>query len=234
MSHFSELNIDRQFPPNGELVTMSIKKSRRIKLIEGQTEMDLSKIDEIITQGVPSMRKNTTEQTINSDLPVSKDYLNSGRVEYLDSTNIPYIRKNILEIGRRGVLGDAESICALSDKDFVNRLVVIPRGTMHVEYYPKKHYYSHKCVYLTGSILALPITENDDKGPEQRYIYVGNFSSNEKIRKKTSIGSKIKYIKRGDETEMDPFKMPWGTLQIGQNLPAYKGNAIRVQILPVG
>ncbi len=246
MGYFSELDIDNRFPPRKELTSSHVKKTpRNSKLIEGQIGLIFFETDSNEVPEMPDIRKSpkTTEEpnkniikdVSDNDLPVKKEYLNQHKVEFLNPTSIPYIRKNILEIGRRGVLKDTDRICAKSDEDLVNSLVVIPRDTMHVEYFPKKHYFSHKYIYLTGAILALPLTEYDGTQPEQRYIYVGNFSPNEKIRTKASIGCKMQMVKRSDEIqEIIPFKMPWGTLRVGYNLPAYKDNAIRVQISITG
>jgi hypothetical protein len=248
MGYFSELDIERQFPFKEEPMPKPVKKiGKRTKKVEGQFDFNnLGILDGEVAQ-IPAIRKSfeisgkSKENIINvsdDDLPVGKEFLDQRKVVFLDPTSVFYIKKNILEIGRKGILGDAEKICAKSDEDFVKSLVVVPRDTMHVEFFHKKAYYSHKYIYLTGAILAIPLTENDGNGPEQRYIYVGNFSSDEKIKRKSSIGCKIECIKRDDKKseerikviEDSPYKMPWGTLQIGQNLPAYKGIVSRVKI----
>jgi len=167
--------------------------------------------------------KNVILNVEDSSLPVGREYLDGSRVAFLDPKTLPFIKRNLQQVGR-------SDIADKSDEEIAHSLVVIPRGTTMKEIFPKHERFRCEYIYLMGAILVIPITETEGYHTEQRYLYVGNFSHQEKVYKKASMGCRRqKFVNDADEN-FEPEKMQIKTLSVGHNFPAYNNLAFRVQL----
>lgn len=189
---------------------------RNRKVVEGQISFENLGVNLNPATKMPEVRKtkilNVIEPIVESNLPIEINYFDPQHVAFLDPKNISNIKRNITEIGRKRILRDAEVFCKMNDENIINSLVVFPSDTNLYDYHDQKE------IILGGGILVLPIKRNGDWGPEQIFIYVGNFSKNEDINRKNNTS----YHPNGDYSK-------WRRMSIGQELPVNYGKAWRIQ-----
>lgn len=198
------------------------KPTRRTKKpIEGQINFENLGISLDTSINVPNIReihgKNIIEPISEKNLPVELRYMNVNHVAFLDPRNISYIKDNIRLLGKRKILGDADIFCKKSNEEIINSLVVFPHKTILYDYHDQKE------IVLSGNILALPIKRSGDWGPEQVFIYVGNFSKDEKINSKKNTC----YHPSNNLSK-------WRVMNLGHELPPNNEKAIRIQVSVTG
>lgn len=236
MGHVREYYL-KQLESEAHTETPQIKGKTGIrkKLVEGQigieslgisldsiTEMPKIRIDSK-TQGEiktnEGIKKNVIEEISDDDLPAEKRYLDNRQVAFLDPKNIPYIKNNILKIGKKGILVDSIKFCTKTDEDIVKSLVVFPKDTSLYDVHNRRD------MVFRGGIIALPLKTTENWDPEQRFIYIGNFSDDEKRSQKDSTAYYFIDNKK---------KINWRNINIGQELPANANKALRAQISVAG
>lgn len=184
---------------------------------EGQINFtDIQKKPDLISD-TSELKKNTLKNIIlpvnDENLPVEKRYLNLTMVAFMEPNSITRIRDNIYEISKGNDLVVANKFSKKNDEELVNGLVVFSHGTNLYDFHDQTE------IVLGGNIVALPVITYGDYGPEQRFIYIGNSSTNESVNNKKN-------------TRYHPGLnlSVWRTMILGTELPSNDGKALRVKI----
>lgn len=218
MGIFKENNLSSILPDE---ITNSIEireKNKRVrKEIEGQVSFESLGINLKKEVGLKKseLKVNEIKYVPDEHLPVERRYLNSNNVAFVKSSNIAFVRRNIKDFSMKESLRGTNSFLDKTDEEMVKKLVVFPNKT---ELYD---YHSGVTILFPGGILALPVRTSGDWGKEQSFIYVGNFSDDEKRNKKSNTG----YYRADNDKPL-----VWRFMRSGQELPANDHKAIRVEI----
>ena len=216
MGIFKEQSLSRMYGEELEVPVQYNKISRSVKKpIEGQISFGILNIAAEMPKTRVEPKKNEVKQTSNVDLPVDKEYLDNTKVAFLDPKIITFIKNNVIKIGKNGILGDAIKFCDKTDEDIIKRLVVFPTNTSLYDYHGSKE------IVFPGGVITLPVSMSGNYGPEQKFIYVGNFSKDEERCQKSNTRYKLTNIK-GD--------LVWRSMSVGEDLPANYGKGVRVEM----